>query len=67
MTDPHEEFRSLPKVDYNSLEWRMYHALSACYPYLDAKDPRQAKLKQLANDLPREYEERAMRNHSQRN
>jgi hypothetical protein len=64
--DPYEE-RSLPKVDYKSLEWRMYHALSACYSYLDENDPKQKALKQLCNDLPREYEERAMRNHKERN
>jgi len=59
--------RSLPKVDYSSLEYRMYHTLSACYGYLDEKDPRQAKLKQLCNDLPAEYERRAMEQHKRRN
>ncbi len=41
MTDPHEEFRSLPKVDYASLEYRLYRLASACYAYLDANDPKQ--------------------------
>ena len=66
MTDPYEK-RSVPKVNYASLEYRMYHTLSACYRYLDEKDPRQAALKKLCNDLPQEFEETAMRNHKERN
>jgi hypothetical protein len=65
--DPYEENRSLPKVDYASLEYRLYRLASACYAYLDANDPKQKALKQLCNDLPQEYEERAMRNHKERN
>ena len=54
MTDPYDQYRSLPKVNYNSLEYRMYYTLTRCYGYLDENDPRQKALKQLCNDLPAE-------------
>jgi len=64
--DPYEE-RSVAPVDRNSLEYRLYQLAIACYRYLDAKDPKQAELKQLCNDLPHEYEERRFRAHRERN
>ena len=67
MTDPYDQYRSLPKVNYNSLEYRMYYTLTRCYGYLDENDPRQKSLKQLCNDLPAEYEQRAMQQHKERN
>jgi hypothetical protein len=67
MTNPYEEFLPSPKVNYKSLEYRLYHLATACIRYLDENDPRQAKLKKLCNDLPAEYERRVMQNHNERN
>lgn len=64
--DPYEE-RSVPRVDYLSLEYRLYQLAVACYRYLDANDPKQAALKKLCNDLPYEFEETRFRNHRERN
>jgi hypothetical protein len=67
MTDPQDEFRSLPKVDYKSLTYRLYYTMSACYGWLDPKHPRQAELRNQINQLIREYEASVTAAHRSRN
>jgi len=67
MTDPHDKHRSLPKVNYASLEYRLYSTLSATYGWLDPKHPRQAELQNRINELIREYEASVTTAHRNRN
>lgn len=67
MIDPQDEYRTIPKVDYKSLQWRLYHTMSACYGWLDPKHPKQAELRTQINNLIREYEESQVAAHKRRN
>jgi hypothetical protein len=66
MHDP-DEYRTLPKVNYKSLEYRLYYTMSACYGWLDKNHPRQAELMKSINELIREYEASVTSAHRQRN
>lgn len=62
-----EEYRTLPKVNYRSLEHRLYSTMAACYPYLDKSKPIQAELQQRIDELIREYESSVTQAHKRRN
>jgi hypothetical protein len=67
MNENDPDYRTLPKVNYRSLEHRMYSTLAACYSWMDKTHPRQAELRERIDELIREYEESVTAAHRRRN
>ena len=67
MNENDPDYRTLPKVNYKSLEHRLYATMSSCYGWLDPNHPRQAELRERINELIREYEASVTAAHRRRN
>lgn len=55
------------KVNYRSLDYRLYSTLSSCYGYLDKDHARQAALREKISQLLKEYESSVIEAHNRRN
>lgn len=67
MKDPYDQYRSIPKTDRNSLEYRLYYTLCDCRQVLDPNRKNVEALKATIDSLVVEYETSKRENHLRRN